>query len=86
MKVIISFENNVKEFTNSDTILIGCSSECDFVVSELAETEVLKLVYAEKYNNYVLLNVSQSRDILCNNKVFSKILVTPRFTISSPKL
>lgn len=85
MKVIIKFGNNVKEFKNCDTILVGSSSESDFVVPELAETEVLKLVYAEKYNNYVLLNVSQSRDILCNNKVFSKILVTPHFTISSPK-
>ena len=84
MNVIIKFGNNIKEFENQDTIIIGGSVGCDFVVEDLGQ-DVLKMVFAPKYNNYVLMNVSQTREILCNNKVFSKILVTPQFTLSGPK-
>ena len=84
MNVIIKFGNNIKEFENQDTIIIGGSVGCDFVVEDLGQ-DVLKMVFAPKYNNYVLMNVSQTREILCNNKVFSKILVTPQFTLSGSK-
>lgn len=86
MKVVIKYGNSYKEFKEQATITIGNNNNCDFVISEFSENEILKLVYAEKYNNYVLMNTSQSREILCNNKVFSKILVTPKFVISSPKI
>ena len=85
MNVIIKYGNVSKEFNNQEIITIG-NHNCDFIVSEFSDEEVLKLVYAEKYNNYVLMNVSQSREILCNNKVFSKILVNNNFIISSNKI
>ena len=81
VKVIVNFNNIIKEFDNQDSIVIGNTSDCDFVLPQLAEGDVLKLIYAEKYNNYVLVNVSQNREILCNGKVFSKILVNKQFTI-----
>ena len=83
MKVVIKYGDLTQEFENQANITIGNSPSCDIIVSELGDDEVLKLVYAQKYNNYVLMNVSQSRDILCNNKVFSKILVTPKFVITT---
>lgn len=85
MNVVIKYGNLSKEFNNQEIITIG-NRNCDFIVSEFSDEEVLKLVYAEKYNNYVLMNVSQSREILCNNKVFSKILVNNNFIISSNKI
>ena len=86
MKVVIKYGNFSKEFNNQETITLGNSNNCDVTIAEFADNDVLKLVYAEKYNNYVLMNVSQSREILCNNKVFSKILVNNHFTISSSKI
>ena len=47
---------------------------------------MLKLIFASKYNNYVLVNSNNSKGVLCNNKVFSKILLTPEFTISEASL
>lgn len=86
MKILIKYENSSKEFINQATITIGNNENCDFIIPEFSSNEVLKLVYAEKYNNYVLMNTTQNREILCNNKVFSKILVTPDFVITYPKL
>ena len=86
MKVIVKFGDIIKEFDNQDIILIGNSSECDFIIPEMLPTENLKMVYAEKYNNYVLMNISQTRDIHYNDKVFSKVLVNQQFRITTPKL
>lgn len=86
MKIVIKYDNSVKEFINQTTVTIGNSDSCDFIVPEFSTSETLKLIYAEKYNSYVLMNISQSRKILCNNKVFSKILVTPNSVISHPNL
>lgn len=85
MKVVIKYGNSYKEFKNQATITIGNNINCDFIIPELTENEIIKMVFAEKYNNYVLMNTSQSREILCNNKVFSKVLVTPKFVITSSK-
>ena len=86
MKVTLKYGNLVKEFEGQTSIIIGNSPVCDFIISELNESEILKLVYTPQYNSYVLMNVSQSRDILCNNKVFSKILAQSKFNITSPKM
>ncbi len=86
MKVTLKYGNIIKEFNEQPAIIIGNSAVCDFVVSEFSESEILKLVYSPQYNGYVLMNVSQSRDILCNGKVFSKILAQSKFSISSSKL
>lgn len=86
MKVTVKYGDNLKEFENRANIVIGNNSSCDFVVAELSDDTILKLIFAPKYNNYVLVNSNNSREILCNNKVFSKILVTPDFTISAAAL
>lgn len=86
MKILIKYGNSLKEFMNQTSITIGNNDSCDFVIPEFTDNETLKLIYAEKYNNYVLLNTNQNREILCNNKVFSKILVTPNSVISHPNL
>ena len=64
MKVVIKYGDLTQEFENQANITIGNSPNCDIIVSELGDDEVLKLVYAQKYNNYVLMNVSQSRGYL----------------------
>ena len=81
MQVIVKYGNSTKEFNDKPTITIGSTEVSDFVVRELGDS-VLKLVYSSKYNNYVLVNSSNNKDILFNNKSFSKVLVTPKFTIS----
>lgn len=86
MKVTLKYGNIVKEFNEQAAIIIGNSPVCDFIVPEFNESEILKLVYSPQYNGYVLMNVSQSRDILCNGKVFSKILAQSKFGITSPNL
>lgn len=86
MKVVIKFGDNLKEFENQDTIVIGSSVGSDFEVPNMASTDVIKMVYAEKYNNYVLMNVSQNKELLCNGKTFSKLLVNKMFTISGAGL
>lgn len=86
MKVTLKYGNIVKEFDGQTSIIIGSSPICDFIVSEFNESEMLKLVYSQQYNGYVLMNVSQTRDILCNGKVFSKILAQSKFSITSDKL
>ena len=86
MKVVIRFGDNLKEFENQDTIVIGSAANSDFVVPDLSATDIIKMVYAEKYNNYVLMNVSQNKELLCNNKVFSKLLVSQPFSITGAGL
>ena len=86
MKVVIKFGDNLKEFENQDTIVIGSSVGSDFEVPNMASTDVIKMVYAEKYNNYVLMNVSQNKELLCNGKTFSKLLVNKMFTIAGTGL
>lgn len=84
MKVTIKYGDSIKKFENKAAIIIGNNGESDFIVGDLGDT-VLKLLYMPKYNNYVLVNVSNDREILFNNKVFSKVLVTQNFAITSAK-
>ena len=81
MKVSVSYGNNTCEYFNQPTISIGCEGS-DFVIAELGDN-FLKLVYSSKYNNYVLVNSKESKDILYNGKTFSKVLVNNIFTITS---
>lgn len=86
MKVTLKYGNKIKQFENQPSITIGNSSMFDFAVGQLGDNESLKLVFAPKYNNYVLMNVTGSSGVLCNNKNFSKVLVTPNFSIQAPNL
>ena len=85
MKVVIKFGDNLKEILNQDTIVISSVLGADFVIPELGDN-VFKMVYAEKYNNYVLMNVSQNKEFLCNGKAFSKILISQPFNITGTGL
>lgn len=86
MKVTIKYGNNIKEFDGKASIVIGSAANSDFVVPQLAGDEIFNLIYNQKFNNYVLMNMSSSQNLLCNNKVFSKVLVNPKFTLSTARL
>ena len=47
MKVVVKYGNLSKEFDNQETITIG-NKNCDIIISEFSDDEILKLVYAEK--------------------------------------
>lgn len=82
MQVIIKCGDITKTFDNQETITIGSSDFCDFKVPEMEDSHVLKMCYAEKYNSFVLMNVSKTRDLLCEEKNFSKLLVKSHFNVS----
>lgn len=82
MNVTIKYLDKFKEFSNKNIIIIGNSQDRDFVVEELQDGVLIKLIYTQKYNNYVLVNSSNSKDILFNNKEFSKVLVPSDFSIN----
>ena len=85
MEIKINCGDISKTFNDANTITIG-NSNADLVLPELLDNEVFKLIYAEKYNNYVLINQGRNPEVLCNGKVFSKILVAPDFEISSKSM
>ena len=53
MEIKVNYGDVSRTFKDSNVILIG-NSNADFVVPDLMDNEVFKLIYAEKYNNYVL--------------------------------
>ena len=81
MKITIKYKNAIKTFENTQTIVIGNSPNSDFVVSDFEQDEIIKLVYTQQYNNYIMINVNKSEQLICNNKFFSKILVMPNFNV-----
>lgn len=86
MKISIKYLDKIQEFENQNTIVIGNNNSCNFVIEELKEETILKLIYTQKYNNYVLVNSNNDKEILLNNKPFSKVLVPQNFSLSSPEL
>lgn len=85
MKVTIKYGDSLKKFENQAAIAIGNGQGCDFVIGDLPASSGLKLMYMPKFNNYILVNTSNDKEILFNGKVFSKVLVTPNFTLTLPK-
>ncbi len=81
MKVTIKNQDILREFDNSAVIFIGSDESCDFVVDNTGEDVLVKLIYSEKYNNYVIINSSGSKNVLCNGKSFTKALVPPYFSL-----
>ena len=82
MKVRIKYLDKIQEFSNKSTIVIGNNDSCDFIVEDINNGAIIKLVYTQKYNNYVLINSTNTKDALFNNKVFSKVLVPANFTVN----
>jgi hypothetical protein len=86
MKVIVKCGNNTKVFEGKSTVVISGNTGADFIIPQVGSDDFIKLIFVPKYNNYVLVNLSNDKEILCNDKNFSKVLVTPKFNVSSPKL
>ena len=86
MKVIVKCGNNTKVFDGKSTVVISGNTGADFIIPQLGSDDFIKLLFVPKYNNYVLVNSNNDKEILCNDKNFSKVLVTPKFSVSSPKL
>lgn len=82
MKVLVTCGEHHQEYANSETIVIG-SGNADFTVEGLDVDEVFKLVFAPKYNSYVLINSCKNKNLLCNGKMFFKILVNSKFVLSA---
>lgn len=85
MKIVVKYLDKLKEFENKQNIIIA-NKNCDFVIEDLSDDIVLKLIYTEKYKNYVLINSSNDNSVLCNEKPFSKILVTENFKLNVKNL
>ena len=86
MKVIVKCGNNTKVFEGKSTVVIGGNTDADFIIPQIGSDDFIKLVFVPKYNNYVLVNSNNDDEVLCNDKTFSKVLVTPKFKVTSPKL
>lgn len=86
MKITIKYLDKVEVFENKATIVIGNNGSCDFIIEEIPNDKIIKLVYTQKYNNYVLVNSTNNKDIQFNNKPFSKVLTPKIFTVNMPEL
>ena len=85
MNITVKYGSSEQMFPECESLVIS-NKNCEFPISELGDDEVLKLVSAEKYNGFVLINVCKNQKILCNGKLFSKILVKSDFELSMPSL
>lgn len=85
MRAVIKYLGNIQEF-NKTTIVIGNAPNCDFRIEELDDDVIIKLVYTEKYKNYVMVNVNNSKSVLYNNKPFLKVLVGSKFILNAGSL
>lgn len=81
MNITIKYSDKEQHYNNKSSVIIGNSGGCDFIVADIPDNIVIKLLYNQKYNNYVLVNSSNSKDVLFNNKEFSKVLVPAKFSI-----
>jgi len=72
MNVEIKFGSDIKVFEGKQTITIGTTPDCDFVIEGTEEIINTKMVFSPKYKNYVLVNSDESSDLLFNNKSFKK--------------
>ncbi len=79
MSVTIKYADNIRKFSDKASIEIGSSEGVDFYVENFP---ALKLTYFPRYKNYVLINVTGSKEVLFNGKVFAKVLATPKSVVS----
>ena len=82
MNVEIKYGQIIKDFGNRAVISIGNDEDCDFIIDNAEEDILIKLVYSQKCKNYVLVNSLNNENILFNNKVFNKVLVSPHFSVN----
>ena len=82
MNVEIKYGNKIETFENKASIVVGNTPDCDFVLDGANGEISFKLLYHQKYGNYVLVNSNNDTDLLYNNGTFKKILVPAHFSIS----
>ena len=82
MNVEIKFGSHIENFEDKQSIIIGTTPDCDFVIEGVDEIINIKMIYSSKYSSYVLVNTNESSDLLFNNKTFKKVLVPAHFSIS----
>ena len=80
MNVEIKYGNISHSFENRQRILIGNTKDCDFLAYNF--DGIAELVYVPKYNNYVLVNTEENNNLLFNNKLFKKVLVSSAFNLA----
>ena len=85
MKVTIKSSDKLQEFKNMPAIVISSDNDGDFTVDGTGKNFLIKLIYSEKYNNYVIINSSENKDILCNGKSFLKALLPQYFSLEIGK-
>ena len=79
MNVEIKFGSHIENFEDKQSIIIGTTPDCDFVIEGVDEIINIKMIYSSKYSSYVLVNTNESSDLLFNNKTFKKVLVPAHF-------
>jgi hypothetical protein len=85
MIISIKFGKQVKNFTDKQTVFIG-KDNADFIIPELGEDEIIKLVFLPKYKTYAALNLQKSETLSLNNSFFSKTLLNKNSVINSTNL
>lgn len=85
MNITVKYENSEQMFPECESLVIA-NKNCEFPIDTLNNDEILKLIFVEKYNGFVLINVCKNQKILCNGKIFSKILVKSDFELIIPSL
>lgn len=85
MNITVKYGNSEQMFPECESLVIA-NKNCEFPIDALNNDEILKLIFAEKYNGFVLINVCKNQKILCNGKIFSKILVKSDFELIIPSL
>ena len=83
MNITVKYENSEQMFPECESLVIA-NKNCEFPIDTLNNDEILKLIFVEKYNGFVLINVCKNQKILCNGKIFSKILVKSDFELIIP--
>lgn len=81
MKIVIKYLDKIQEFEGKQTVTIGRDVSSDICIPEITNGIEIKFIYNEKFNNYIVLNSINSRDVLINGKIFSKILAPASFNI-----
>ncbi len=81
MDIEIRYNDNIEDFQDKQRIMIGNTSDCDFIAEDL--NGIVELVYSPKYENYVLINSQGNEDLLYNNKSFNKVLISSKFSLGT---
>ncbi len=86
MRVEIKYGSNVQSFENKNSIVVGTDTDNDFFINDSDSVVGFKLIYSQRYKNYVIVNTFGDENLLFNNNKFKKALIPSRFSITHPAL